>query len=141
MNIKFHTSWFQHIGYQSFLQGDTIIWAWSNILNILKVTSFQYLYNISIKKLGMEFIFSMQRNTMQFLQVGIIFLMEVAIVPKVGSLQYNEKRELWLLLFSIMMKNIQIFYGGSIMCIVMSLLAQPTDCRNFLPEHCNIYNN
>ena len=89
----------------------------------------------------MEFIFCMQRNTMQFLQVGIIFLMEVAIVPKVGSLQYNEKRELWLLLFSIMMKNIQIFYGGSVMCIVTSLLAQPTDCRNFLPEHCNIYNN
>ena len=89
----------------------------------------------------MEFIFCMQRNTMQFLQVGIIFLMEVAIVPKVGSLQYNEKRELWLLLFSIMMKNIQIFYGGSVMCIVTCLLAQPTDCRNFLPEHCNIYNN
>ena len=36
----------------------------------------------------------MQRNTMQFLQVGIIFLMEVAIVPKVGSLQYIEKTEL-----------------------------------------------
>ena len=89
----------------------------------------------------MEFIFCMQRNTMQFLQVGIIFLMEVAIVPKVGSLQYIEKRELQLLLFSIVMKNIQIFYGGSVMFIVTCFLAQPTDCRNFLPEHCNIYNN
>ena len=37
-------------------------WAWSSILKLLKVTSFQYLYNISKKKLGMEFIFYMQIN-------------------------------------------------------------------------------
>ena len=35
-------------------------WAWSSILEVIKVTSLQYLYNISKKKLGME------------LQVGII---------------------------------------------------------------------
>ena len=37
-------------------------WVWSNILKVLKVTSLQYLYNISKKKLGMEFIFCMQIN-------------------------------------------------------------------------------
>ena len=37
-------------------------WAWSMILKVLKVKSLQYLYNISKKKLGMEFIFCMQIN-------------------------------------------------------------------------------
>ena len=48
---KFPTRWHYHY-----------CWAWLNILNILKVTSFQYLYNISKKKLGMEFAFYMQIN-------------------------------------------------------------------------------
>ena len=34
----------------------------SSILKVLKVTSLQYLYNISEKKLGMQFIFCMQIN-------------------------------------------------------------------------------
>ena len=39
----------------------THYWSvWSSILEILNVTSVQYLYNISKKKLGMEFIFRMQ---------------------------------------------------------------------------------
>ena len=42
--------WFQHFGYQSFLQVDTIIIDGHD------------LYNISKKKLGMEFIFCMQIN-------------------------------------------------------------------------------
>ena len=61
---KFLTSWFQHFGHQSFLQGDIIITdghdqAWSGILKVLKVTSLQYLYNILKKKLEMKFIFHM----------------------------------------------------------------------------------
>ena len=50
---------------QMFPQIDVIYhywWAWLSILSILKVTSFQYLYNISKKKLGMEFNFCMQIN-------------------------------------------------------------------------------
>ena len=35
-------------------------WIWPSILKVLKVTSLQYLYNISKKKLGMEFTFYMQ---------------------------------------------------------------------------------
>ena len=45
---RFPTRWYNHYW-----------WAWSNILKVLKVTSLQYLYNISKKKLGMEFIFCM----------------------------------------------------------------------------------
>ena len=37
-------------------------WARSSILQVLKVTSLQYLYNISKKKLGMEFIFCILIN-------------------------------------------------------------------------------
>ena len=48
---KFPTRWYYHYW-----------WAWSSILKVLKVTSLQYLYNISKKKLEMEFIFCMQAN-------------------------------------------------------------------------------
>ena len=48
---KFSTSWYYHYW-----------WVWSSIFKVLKVTSLQYLYNISKKKLGMEFIFCMQIN-------------------------------------------------------------------------------
>ena len=41
-----------------------------------------------------------------------------------------------LLLCSILMQNIQIFYGGPVKFIVTCFFAQP-DCRNILPEHCN----
>ena len=37
-------------------------WTWSSILKVLKAISLQYLYNISKKKLGREFIFCMQMN-------------------------------------------------------------------------------
>ena len=46
------------------------------------------------------------------------------------------QRMLQLPLCSIVIQNIQIFYGGPVMFIVTCFLAQP-DCRNFLPEHCN----
>ena len=47
----FLTGWYYHYW-----------WAWSSILKLLKVTSLQYLYNISKKKLRMEFIFCMKIN-------------------------------------------------------------------------------
>ena len=46
---KFLTRWYSHFW-----------WAWSNILKVLKVTSFQYLCNTSKQMLEMEFIFCMQ---------------------------------------------------------------------------------
>ena len=42
-----------------------------------------------------------------------------------------------LLLCSIVLQNIQIFYSGSVIFIVTCFLSQP-DCRNVLPEHCNV---
>ena len=48
---KFPTRWYYHYW-----------WAWSSILKVFKVTSLHYLYNISKKKLGMEFIFCMPVN-------------------------------------------------------------------------------
>ena len=48
---KFPTRWYYHHW-----------WAWPSILKVLKVASLQYLYNISKKKLGMEFIFFMPIN-------------------------------------------------------------------------------
>ena len=50
---------------------------WSSILKVLKVTSLQSPYNISKKKLGMEFISCMQINT-SFCKLPLLFLMEVA---------------------------------------------------------------
>ena len=49
--FKFPTRWCYHYR-----------WVLSSSLKVLKVTSLQYLYNISKKKLGMEFIFCMHIN-------------------------------------------------------------------------------
>ena len=46
------------------------------------------------------------------------------------------QRVLQRYLWSIVMQNIQIFYGSPAMVIVTCFFAQP-DCRNFVPEHCN----
>ena len=43
---------------------------------------------------------------------------------------------LQLLLCSIVIQNLQIFYWDPVMFIVTCYLAKP-DCRNFLPEYCN----
>ena len=48
---KFPISWYYHYW-----------WAWSSIFKVLKVTSLQYLYNISKINLGMKFIFCIQIN-------------------------------------------------------------------------------
>ena len=45
-------------------------------------------------------------------------------------------RVLQLLLCSIVMQRIQIFYRDPAIFIVTCFLAQP-DCTNFLPKHCN----
>ena len=48
---------FLQVDTTSFIHGDIIIeWTWANILSVLKVASLQYLYSISKKKLGKEFI-------------------------------------------------------------------------------------
>ena len=78
-----------------------------------------------------------------FYKLGLLFLIEVASYVQstknrklVIFLQYIKKRVLQLLLCSIVMQNIPIFYWGPVMFIATCFLAQP-DCRNFLPEHSN----
>ena len=77
-------------------------WEWSSILKVFKVTSLQCLYNISKKKLWMEFI-DMSRHVR---------------IPKKGSL-LNFCNVSQLLLCSIMMQNIQILYWVPIMFAVI----------------------
>ena len=52
--------------------------ALSSILRVLKVISLQYLYNISKKKSGMEFIFWMQINNKLLYKLAVSFLMKLA---------------------------------------------------------------
>ena len=102
--------------HQSFLQVDFDTWnikvSYKVILSVLtgmikhsestQSNKLQYLYNISKKKLGMEFIFCMQIDKHQHLyKVALSFLMEVA--RHVQSTQST----------SIVMQNIQIFYMSS----------------------------
>ena len=90
------------------------------VLNILKVTSFQYLYNISEMKLGMEFIFLHGVKHQSFYKLGLMFLMELTKYVQstknrklVIFLQYIKRQ---LLLCSLVMQNIHIFYGHQAYC-------------------------
>ena len=103
-------------------------WVWSSILKVLKVISLQYLYNISKKEVrkGVHFLHADEHQS--FYKLGLLFLMEVA--RYVQSTQNRKlviflQRVLQLLLCSIVMQNIQIFYGGPAMFIVTCFLAQP----------------
>ena len=63
INIKVSVIWLQHLDHESLKWWYYHFWwAWSSILKLLKVTSLQYLYNISNEKLWMEFTFCMQIN-------------------------------------------------------------------------------
>ena len=112
--VKFSTRWYYHYW-----------WTWSSILKVFKVTSLQYLYNISKKKQGMEFIFCIQINIRNFYKLALSFLMEVVRHAQntqnrklVKCLQYIKKKVLQLLLCSIAMQNIQILYGVLVMFVV-----------------------
>ena len=91
----------------------------------------------------MKLIFCMQDKHQSFYKLGLLFLIEVARYVQstknrklVIFLQYIKKRVSQLLLCSIVMQNIPIFYWDPVMFIATCFLAQP-DCRNFLPEHSN----
>ena len=66
-------------------------WPWSSALRALKVTSLQYLYNISKKKLGMDFIYGMQINVKVYSSWHYCFWWKwpsMFKVPKMGSWLY-----------------------------------------------------
>ena len=105
-------------------------WVWSSILKVLKVISLQYLY-------GVHFLHADEYQS--FYKLGLLFLMEV-----VRYLQSTQNRKLiiflkivlQLLLCSIVMQNIQIFYGVQ-PCLLL-LVSSYSQTRHFLPEHLNI---
>ena len=112
---KFHTRWYYHYW-----------WAWLSILQLLKVTSFQYPFNTSKKKYreGWSSFFT-SIWTSKFLQVGIIVLMEVTRNVQSAQntnlvifFQYPKRNMLQLLFCSVVMQNIQIFYGCLVIFIV-----------------------
>ena len=76
--------------------------------------------------------------TSKFLQVKIIiFDGSGQTYPKYPLfLKYIKNNMLQLLLCSIAMENIQIFYRVPVMFIVTCFPAHP-DCLHFLPEYCN----
>ena len=84
---KFPTRWCYHYW-----------WTWSSILKVLKVTNLQYLYNISKKKLEMEFIFYMQINIKTSTSWIIVFDESSQTCPKsqnrkfVKYVQYINKK-------------------------------------------------
>ena len=85
---------------------------------------------------GVQFLHADEHQS--FYKLGLLFLMKVA--RHVQSIQNTKlviflQRVFQLLLCSIVIQNIQIFYGGPAMFVVTCFLAQP-DCRKFLPEHC-----
>ena len=112
---KFPPRWYYHYW-----------WTWSSIPKVLKVTILQYLFNISKKKLGMEFIFWMQINIKVSTSWGYCFWwkwLEIFKVPKIGNWLYFcntafKKKVLQPLLCSIVMHNIEIFYGCAVMFVV-----------------------
>ena len=101
-------------------------WARSSILIILKVTSFQYLYNISKKKLIMEFIFCMQINIKVSTSWHYCFWWkwsDISKVPKIGRklvifLKCLKNKLSQLLLCFTVMQNILIFYRSLVMFAV-----------------------
>ena len=110
-------------------------WAWSSILKVLKVISLQCLKK-EVRK-GVNFLHADENQS--FYKLRLLFLIEVAryvqSTPSRKLVRFLQRvlQPLWC---SVLMLNIQIFYGGPAMFIVTCFLAH-LDCRNFLPEHDN----
>ena len=91
---------------------------------LLKVTSLQYLYNISKKKLAIEVILGMQINAEVSTSWYYPFRWkwpDMFKIPKIGSWEYfcNILRKMVATaLCSIVMQNIQIFYRSPVMFVV-----------------------
>ena len=102
-----------------------------NILSLLMgmIKHSQYLYNISKKNLGMESIFCMQISWHLY-KLALSVLTEMARHVQstqnrklVIFLQYIKKKMSQLHMFSIVMENIQIFYGGPVMFVATCSVA------------------
>ena len=99
-------------------------WTWSSIFKVLKVASLQYLHNIQTKEVRNRVHSSCADKHQNFCKLALSLLMEVVRHVQstqsrklVKFLQYIKKNVLQLLLCSIVMQNIQILYGVSVMFV------------------------
>ena len=93
-------------------------WGWSSFPKVPKIASWQCLYNISKKELRDEVDFLHGDKHQSFNKLALFFLMGVAKLVQntqntnsVIFLKYTKKKEWQILFCSIVMQNIQIFYG------------------------------
>ena len=119
---KFSTSWLQHFGYQSFLQDDAIIIDGHN------QTFPKYKFAISLQYLkkvrnGVHFLHADKYQS--FYKLALSFLMNLARHVQSAKnrklvifLRYIKKTLWQRLLCSIIMQNIQIFYGSPVIFVV-----------------------
>ena len=88
---------------------------------------FAILYNISKKKLGMKFIFFHADKYQSFYKLAVSFFMKEMTCPKyrkgalVIFLQFIKKKVSQLLLCSIVMQNIEMFYRSPVMLLLHCL--------------------
>ena len=90
---KFPTSWYY-----------IYWWVRPSILKVLKLTSLQYLYNISKIKLGKEFIFALDKHQ-NFYKLALFWWNRNLEI----FLQYLKQKVSQLLFLSIVMQNVQMF--------------------------------
>ena len=132
-------------------------WAWSSIFKVLKVISLQYLYNISKEEVRKGVHFLHAHENQSFYKLGLLFLMKVT--RYVESTQNRKlviflQRVLQLFLCSIVMQNIQIFYGGPSWCFSIEAVnhicpsnkpkkacIRPCDANNFTQSLTRKYNH
>ena len=86
----------------------SLLMSMISIIKILNVTSLQFLNKIS-KKLALSFWTEVSRHTQSIQNRKLVIFF-----------QYLKKKLSRLLLCSIVMQNIQIFYGGPVMFVVTS---------------------
>ena len=97
---------------------------------VLKILSLQYLYNISKKKLGMEFIFCMQIKIKVSCKLALSFLMDRHVRSTKNRellmfLWHIKKKVLQLLLYSIVMQNIQMFTRVHLCLLLLVFVDNP----------------
>ena len=112
-HLWWHENFFKHQNVSKYYDQDcSIIDKHDQAFWSISITALQYLK----KKFGMEFVFC---------KLALLFLLEVARhVQSIQNrklvifLQYLKKKVVQLLLCSIVMQGIQIFYGGPVRFVV-----------------------
>ena len=142
-NLNVHTSW--KVPKMILITVDHYCSASSSILKVLKVASFQYLYNFSKTKLGMKFIFCMQINIKLSTSCFWLKWADMSKLPKIRSkifaslarlMQDIKKRVLYLLLWCKTFRYFLLLLVFIVILLLFVSLHNQT-IEIVLPEHCN----